>query len=129
LFDADGYNSLHKKNIDLSLIDYHFLYELKLQLLRCGLVTKLTKRRAKPHGVNNRMNYKLAAVGKRALIELENCGSVKLVRGNLYGKYDRLKTPYVHSGQFISDIAYEKATSTKCDMYIQKILNIEVIAR
>jgi len=140
LFDADGYNSMSKKNIDLSLIDYDFLYNLKLQLFRCGIISKVTNRRKKPHGKNNKMNYKLSIIGKRSMKDIATCGSIKLNRGNLYGKYDHLKTPYMLKDidienksklkevgylQYITDEIYENLTSKISDYYIQKIKKVK----
>lgn len=139
VFDSDGYNSMSKKNIDLTLIDYQFLYDLKMELAKYGVLTKVIPRRAVDIG---RSTYKLSLVGKRSchIISDSECGSIKLSRGNLYGKYDQLKTPFtlkeidisdknriteVSYGQYVPDICYENISGNRCDYYIQKVSKIE----
>ncbi len=135
LFDADGHNSQAKKNIDLMLKDYNFLYDLKLELAKCSIISNLrVKNKEKGY-------WRLSIVGKKSVSILENkVPSVKIQERNLSGKYDRLKTPYlgriikgyndyldINGDEYLSDTKYIKYFNKECPLYIQKIKSIEYI--
>lgn len=135
LFDSDGYNSMDKKNVCLSLIDYNFLWELKKQLQKFGYIIRLSEKLREGYC----STYNLSFVGMASLKKLQEVDSIKIREGNLFGKYDRLKTPYrakslnldynlyrdINGEEPISDSKYTKYLGSKCDLYIQKIVSIE----
>lgn len=137
LFDADGYRSSKKCNISLALKDFEFLYELKLELAKFGIITRL-----KGKVVKSGMSYLLSRVGRFGDEELKSIGSIKLSRIALKSpKYDRLKTPYkahylgikpnlvaehdINNSDFLSASKYLKYVGTHCNFYIQGIRDIQ----
>ena len=90
LFDSDGYNSMDKRNVCLSLIDSNFVSILKDNLQKFGYVIKVRKKERPGYCPC----YNLSFVGLTSLKILSEIPSIKIQAGNLYGKYDRLKTPY-----------------------------------
>jgi ribonucleoside-diphosphate reductase alpha chain len=140
LFDADGYNSQTKKNIDLTLIDKDFLLDMKKALSKCGVVSKVGLRRTETSDLTT--TYKLSLVGKKSAEIIAGCGSIRISRGNLSGKYDLLKTPYtlrdldiankakipfVSHTHFIPDTRLVELGFTGNDLYVQKVVSIEKI--
>jgi len=134
LFDGDGYNSITKRNICLSLVDGDFLYNLKLHLQKFGYVMKLRKK-IRP---GYEPCFNLSAVGKASLEKISEIDSIKIQQGNLMGKYDRLKTPFrakslninpnlfrdINEKDPFSDSKYIKYTNSICDLYIQKVESV-----
>lgn len=139
LFDADGYNSSKKRNIDLALVDGDFLYQLKLQLERCGIVCSLKTTRKKSR--NWQPVYRMSIVGTRGQSDNRLLRSHKISLGNVSGVKDRLKTPYkakhigvsigslekkdINASEYLSDAKFEKYSGKVCDLYIQRVLSIE----
>ena len=132
LFDSDGYNT--KENICLSLIDGYFLYNLKLHLQKFGYVMELRKKMQPGY----EPCFNLSAVGKTSMEKISEIDSIKIQRGNLSGKWDRLKTPFrakslnINPNLFrdisetdpLSDSKYIKYTNSICDLYIQKVESV-----
>ena len=135
LFDSDGYNSMDKRNVCLSLIDSNFVSILKDNLQKFGYVIKVRKKERPGYCPC----YNLSFVGLTSLKILSEIPSIKIQAGNLYGKYDRLKTPYrcksiglnpnlytdINGDDPLSDTKYTKYTNTISDLYIQKVESIK----
>ncbi len=135
LFDSDGYNSSDKRNVCLSLVDGEFLYNLKRSMQKFGYVIKIRKK--VKAGYSDVYNFSF--VGMTSLKKLSKIASIKIMEGNILGKYDRLKTPYrarslgldynkvndINAEEPISDVKYTKYVGDVCNLYIQRIDSIE----
>ena len=134
VFDSDGYNSMDKRNVALQLIDYDFLQDIKQEFQKYGYVIKLRIKNREPYVPA----YTLSFVGTTSLKMLSEVPSIKIQEGNLFGKNDRLKTPYgarelgldynaftdINGDDPLSDSKYFKYVGQICPLYVQRIEEI-----
>lgn len=143
VFDANGHNSSKKKNIELCMIDYKFLYDLKLEAAKYGVIFKIkTGNYLIPLNKFKRSRHRLSFVDKLSkIIFSEGTLSERLILHKEEMKYDRLKTPYkaadiklsvyklenkdVNTSEYLSDEKYTKYTGKIAIEYIQKISKIK----